>query len=207
VKHEAVVVYPIAAMNTRVDSVGISTAGDQLAGGGETPTSTLHVKDLFFKEHDKAVCVDLVRKWHSRLPNTQRGPWTHAFAAVHDGRIYAVALWNSPSARTLPSHWRELRRMACAPDAPKNTASWFLAHMVRWFRRLEPQRERVLSYQDTAVHKGTIYKAAGWHPVYVSKPRVRDRSGNRTGTERKYRWNINGIEQDAAAKVRWEYIL
>lgn len=38
----------------------------------------------------------------------------------------------------------------------------------------------------------------------TSSERVRDRSGKRTGTDRLYRWNINGDEADASAKVRWE---
>ena len=50
---------------------------------------------------------------------------------VHDGVTYAVALWHNPSARTLPGHWLELRRMACAPDAPHCTASRFLAEMTK----------------------------------------------------------------------------
>lgn len=65
----------------------------------------------------------------------------------------------------------------------------------------------MLSYQDTAVHSGGIYKAAGWTAAYTSKPRVRDRSKPRVGTQRMYRSNINGVETDASAKVRWEKIL
>jgi hypothetical protein len=100
-----------------------------------------------------------------------------------------------------------LRRLACAPDAPKNTASRFLNWMVRWFRKRCPERERCIAYQDCQVHRGTIYKAAGWRKTFISKPRVRDRSGNRAGTKRKYRWNINNSEVDAASKARWEMAL
>lgn len=94
--------------------------------------------------------------------------------------------------------------MACSPEAPRNTASRFLGWMARWFAANHPERERMLSYQDTAVHSGGIYKAAGWDAAYVSKPRVRDRSKPRIGTERAYRSNLNGVEPDASAKVRWE---
>lgn len=145
--------------------------------------------------------------WHSRLPTTQRGPWTHAFAAVHDGWVYGVALWNSPSARTLPSHWRELRRLAVAPDAPHCTASRMLGQMVRWFRVNEPHTERLISYQDLDVHDGTIYRAAGWTVGLVSKPRQRDRTGQRAGTQRLYRWDINGAPPAGAGKARWEITL
>lgn len=150
---------------------------------------------------------DFIAQWHSRLPNTQRGPWQYAFEAVSDDQRYATALWHNPSTRSLPHHWLELRRMAVANNAPHCTASWFLGQMTRWFRRECPNRERVISYQDLAVHTGTIYLAAGWTPAYVSRPRIRDRSKNRVGCNRLYRSNLNGIAVDAAPKVRWEKML
>lgn len=115
-----------------------------------------------------------------------------AFCAHHGGYIYAVALWHNPSARMLPAHWLELRRMAVAADAPHCTASWFLGRMTRYFAVTCPERERLISYQDTAVHKGTIYLAAGWQRAYVAKPRLRDRSKARICTRRDYRSNQIG---------------
>ena len=153
---------------------------------------------------DHARC--LVKKWHSRLPVTQPSPWRFAFAAQYDGMTYAVALWNNPSARTLPSHWLELRRMAVSNDAPHCTASWFLGAMLKFFRAHELSAEKLISYQDCDVHRGTIYKAAGWRVAYISKPRVRDRSTKRP-SGRMYRWNINSDAPDAAAKARWEICL
>lgn len=162
-------------------------------------------RDLSFALCDKALAVELCSRWHSRLPNTQKGPWQFAFCAMTpDCEIVAVALWNNPSARMLPSHWLELRRMACSPEAPKFTASSFLGFMARYFKRHHPEREKMISYQDTAVHSGTIYKASGWVAAYTSKPRVRDRSKPRAGTNRMYRTNLNGVAVDASAKVRWE---
>ena len=171
----------------------------QTEGGGSTPTSALRARHLEFSECPKSHAVDLVRAWHSRLPKCAKGPWTQAFHAHFNGVTYAVALWNNPSTRCLPSHWRELRRMACAPDAPRNTASRFLAWMARWFSEMRPECEKLISYQDMAVHAGTMYKAAGWVAEYVSEPRQRDRSIIRPG----YRRALNGIEADGAGKVRW----
>jgi hypothetical protein len=179
----------------------------QVGNGGATPTPALHCKELTFEPCEKPHAVTLVRLWHSRLPNCQDGPWEYAFRAQKEDVTYAVALWNTPSGRCLPQHWLELRRMACSPDAPKNTPSRFLAWMARYFEKNCPQREKLISYQDTAVHKGTIYKAAGWTAEYTSKPRIRDRSGKRAGTNRMYRWNINGTEADASAKIRWARLL
>lgn len=172
--------------------------------GGSTPTPALSASDLFFRACDKMHAVTLCRKWHSRLPNTQAGPWQFAFCAEHHGVTYAVALWNNPSTRSLPAHWLEMRRMACAPDAPANTASRFLSWMVRYFKKNTTHRERCISYQDTSVHSGTIYRAAGWHIAYVGVERQRDRSKVRVGTGRMYRRNINGDGVDKSSKVRWE---
>lgn len=170
--------------------------------------STIKPRELKLEVCEKLYAVELCRLWHSRLPNVQRGPWQFAFEAHWEGTPVAVALWNNPSARMLPNHWLELRRMACSPVAPRNTASWFLAQMARYFRAHCPERERLISYQDTAVHLGTIYKAAGWTAAYRSAPRVRDRSKPRAGTDRAYRLSdFNGTDVDASAKVRWELML
>ncbi len=149
----------------------------------------------------------LILEWHSRLPLTQPGPWKLSFVATYRGTCFAAALWNNPSARTLPNDWLELRRMAVAPDAPHCTASWFLAQMATRIRRTDPSVSRLISYQDEAVHKGTIYKAAGWIPAYRSKARVRDRSGKRVGTNRMYRCDLNGTGPAASPKTRWELVL
>lgn len=162
------------------------------------------VRELRLERCSVSVARALNAAWHSRLPQTQAGPWQFAFASHKGGIIYAVALWHNPSARGLPSHWLELRRLAVSPDAPHCTASWMLARMRRWFAENCPERERLISYQDCAVHKGTIYKAAGWSVGYVAKPRLRDRSKPRKGTRRDYRSNLNGLDVDGAAKVRWE---
>ena len=147
----------------------------------------------------------LIARWHSRLPTTQRGPWIRAFRAHWNGYTYAVALWHNPSARTLPGHWAELRRMAVAPDAPPHTASRMLGEMAKWYRRNAAESERLISYQDCEVHTGTIYRAAGWTDAHRSEPRKRQRAGYaRPGSKRDYRSSINGEAPDVAAKVRWE---
>jgi len=171
------------------------------------PSVAIRARNITFEPCPKCHAVLLVRAWHSRLPNCQQGPWTHAFRGHINDKTYVVALWNNPSARCLPGHWRELRRMACAPDAPRNTPSRFLAWMVNWFKENEPECERVISYQDTEVHSGTIYKAAGWTADAETAARTRDRTKSRTGTNRLYRSNANGAEPDRASKVRWSKVI
>jgi len=146
----------------------------------------------------------MIAAWHSRLPRTQIGPWKLAFAAHYQHTCFGAALWHNPSARMLPNDWLELRRLAVAPDAPHCTASRMLGQMARWIAANMPEVPNLISYQDTDVHTGTIYRAAGWDPAYFSKARQRDRSKARIGTRRDYRSNLNGSEPDAAGKIRWE---
>ena len=174
-----------------------------LAEHPEIPQN-LKARDLEFSLCSKGHAVVLARLWHSRLPKVQDGPWMFAFKASCCDVTFAVALWNSPSARTLPSHWLELRRLACSPDAPRNTCSRFLGWMIRYLRKQKPSAERCISYQDMAVHEGTIYKASNWVRAFVAKGRRRDRSRPRKGTLRAYRSNINSDAVDASTKVRWE---
>lgn len=91
--------------------------------------------------------------------------------------------------------------MACAPDAPKNTASRFLAWMTR---QIPKTHGKAISYQDVEVHTGTIYKACGWTAGFVTKARIRDRFKPRKGTNRPYRQDINGKAVAGASKIRWE---
>ena len=191
-------------MVNRADDVRVAYPLFQTGDGGSTPTSALRASDLQFQECAKDHAVRLVRLWHSRLPHCQSGPWQFAFSATCGGKTYAVALWHNPSARCLPSHWLELRRLAAAPDAPRNTCSRFMGWMIRWFRLHCPERQRCISYQDTFVHTGGIYRACGWLPTSTTVTRVRDRNKPRKGTSRAYRSNLNGIEADAVSKVRWE---
>jgi hypothetical protein len=172
-----------------------------------TAPENIAAKNLQFEVCDKSFAANLIEQWHSRLPKCQSGPWQFAFHAYANDVTYAVALWNNPSARTLPSHWLELRRLAAASDAPRNTCSKFIGWMVRHFKQNHPERERCISYQDPAVHSGTIYKASNWSIDYVAKDRVRDRSGKRKGTNRFYRSNLNGEGVDSVGKVRWGYDL
>lgn len=167
----------------------------------------IRARDLVFSPCSKKHAVALARKWHSRLPNTQSGPWMFAFSGEIAGITYVVALWNNPSARGLPSDWLELRRLACAPNAPFNTPSRFLSFMAGWFRANQPQFKRLISYQDVSVHTGTIYRAAGWRVGSIAKARVRDRTKNRRGADRAYRKNTNGVQVDSSEKVRWEFPL
>lgn len=159
---------------------------------------------LILRACDPQVARPFIKAWHSRLPDTQTGPWILGFVAHVGETCYGAALWHNPSARGLPQDWLELRRLAIPDDAPPHTASWMLGGMRKWIRAHMPGVPRLLSYQDLDVHTGTIYRAAGWEIASVSQPRQRDRTPNRVGTRRAYRSDLNGQEPAKSGKARWE---
>jgi len=149
-----------------------------------------------------SVSIQLNELFHSRLPkvvqsNITRCPQQACFAAEYKNRFYASAIWTTPVARMLNGrNMLELRRLAIADNAPKNTATRMLKIMRLEIRKKFPTVKTLISYQDTEVHTGTIYKAAGWQAVCSSKPSV---SGWNTRKRNKM--------QTTAEKIRWEYEL
>ena len=159
---------------------------------GSIPTSALQLR---FEAIDRDTMETLNREWHSRLPKFRTAcPCTAYYGAEFDGRWFAVAAWSNPVARMLPQNWLELRRLAVCDDAPKNTATRFIGWMVRDIKKRFPQVERLVSYQDTAVHNGTIYKASGWVATTVSG------DGREWNCPSRFRKAV----QSSAPKQRWE---
>lgn len=162
--------------------------------GGASPTSALQLRIGRMEVKDALV---LNRKWHSRLPRLTNWQACEAFSAEFGNVYYAVALWGPPVTRLFNGKgYYELRRMAIAPDAPPLTASRMLRIMRLLIHRERPDVVKFISYQDTEVHKGTIYKADNWKAVGFRKG----------GAES---WTSNGRERNACPasgdKVRWEY--
>lgn len=139
------------------------------------------------------------RRWHRTLPqigaiNTMRVCYG---AFVRDGgRLVAVAAWSNPVARELDQRKiLELRRFAIGPDAPKDSASWMMARMIKGIRKKFQDVAKAISYSDEDEHLGTIYKASNWIAV------VLPRSGGA--------WNNRGDGKRKAVrlknKIRWEF--
>jgi len=178
-------------MKNRADGVRVAYPLFQAGGGGSIPTSALQLR---FESIDRRTMEDLNRHWHSRLPAFKTAcPCPAYYGAEFDGLWYAVSAWSPPVARMLPTDWLELRRMAIADDAPKNTATRFLGWMVRDIRKRFPGVPRLISYQDTAVHSGTIYKASGWTATTIDP-----------GHEWTCPSRPRKQQQSSAPKQRWE---
>jgi hypothetical protein len=175
----------------RGDSTRVVYPLFQTDDGGSTPTSPLQ---LHVGRVSLSLAIELNALWHSRLPKIDAIGIDECFGAEYGNTWYAVALWSKPVARMLDQKATlELRRLAIAPDAPSNTGSRLLAVMTRLLRRSHPQIATFISYQDTEVHQGTIYRAAGWNPV------VARRSGEWDTPSRKRKPG-----QSTGDKIRWE---
>lgn len=171
----------------------------QVREGGAIPTSPHQFEIEVIKA--KFAC-ELNEKWHSRLPkihwsNVVRNTHYICYGAKYDGRWYAVGIWSSPVAQNRFKDGKqmlELRRLAICHDAPKNTATRILRLMRNDIRKRFPEINRLISYQDTEVHQGIIYKADNWKigaessgVSWTTKSRARNK------------------EQTLAPKIRWEY--
>jgi hypothetical protein len=179
---------------SRADGVRAAHPLFQEGGSGSIPTSALCLR---FSWLDLETAKALNRLWHSRMPRFGRVACRVAYGAEFEGKLYAVAIWTNPLSHSLPQmEWMELNRMAISPDAPRNTASRMLAWMARDIRKRLPDVVRLISYQDTAVHTGSIYRAAGWTATTLSA----GVTWNRPSRSRK-------PTQSAAPKQRWEKLL
>jgi hypothetical protein len=181
---------------SRADDVRVTCPLFQAEYGGATPTSALHLR---FSRCDIKRAIALNEGWHSRLPALTNWQGCFAFSAECGNVVYAVAIWGRPVARAYNgTKTIELRRMAVADDGPKNTASRMIGWMIRNLKRAG-EYTKAISYQDTAVHAGTIYKASGWIPVKVGKD-TWDRPNQ--GARRR-----RSDSQEVGEKVRWEHLL
>lgn len=141
-------------------------------------------------------------EWHSRFPiikwgNVVRNKRSACFQAHDRDIIYAVAIWSSPVAANRlkdGDKMLELRRMAIAEYAPKNTATFMLSKMREWIFSNFEEIETLISYQDVEAHHGTIYKADNWTQASKSKT-------PEWNNEKRFRAKA----QSNSEKIRWEY--
>lgn len=143
-------------MNASGDSIRVVHPLFREEGDGSIPISPLQLQ---ISKMPLDVAVNLNGEWHSRLPSISNPQNCTAYGATFGGKYYAVALWGPPVARGFngQGYW-ELRRMAIASDAPKNTGTRMLRIMRLLIERERPDICKLISYQDTDVHVGTIYK-------------------------------------------------
>lgn len=185
----------------RGDSIKTIQQTFQSVDSGSNPTSPHHIliKEIGAQEASRLNFI-----WHSKLPrihwsNITRNTCYVCYALLFKGTAIGVAIWSSPVAQNRFKNGKEileLRRLALSQRCPKNTASWSISVMMKMIKKKFPFITRLISYQDTEIHKGTIYKASGWS----------------IGKETEFiSWTTNkrkrSKDQTSAKKIRWEKTL
>lgn len=144
---------------------------------------------------------NLNKIWHSRLPkihpsNIIRNRYYVCYGASYMGVWVACAIWSSPVNQNFDIVTTlELRRMAVSSLCPKNTATNLISRMIGDINKRLPLVTKLISYQDTEVHTGTIYKAANWYIDATTK-------FNSWGKSRK-----RNRDQSGSDKIRWGYTI
>tara|TARA_E500000318_G_C3405498_1_gene151465 strand:+ start:41 stop:538 length:498 start_codon:yes stop_codon:yes gene_type:complete len=160
------------------------------------------VKNINIIETKTYVACELNEMWHSRLPkihysNVARNTHSVCYLFTYHQAVIGTAIWSSPVARYFDkSKYLELRRLALCSLCPKNTATYVLSKMRRLIKDKFKNIEILISYQDTEVHLGTIYKADNWI-----------KSVETTGGEWSSKTRLRKNVQSSAKKIRWEYII
>ena len=159
-----------------------------------------NVKDIQVEETRAQIACMLNELWHSRLPkihwsNVVRNTHYVCYVFKYKEAVVGVGIWSSPVARMLNKDTHlELRRLALCDVCPKNTATFVLSKMRSLVKSKFPNIKKLISYQDTEVHLGTIYKADNWIDM------VETSGGEWTSTKR-FRENA----QSSPKKIRSEY--
>ena len=96
--------------------------------------------------------------------------------------------WSHPKFSVNPSHLSEL------PNLYDWSESFVIAVMTKKIKDKFKNVKTLISYHDTAVHLGTIYKAANWKKVNVS-------NGGQWSRQTRNRSKV----QSDSKKIRWEY--
>lgn len=161
-------------------------------------------KEIVIEECRAQIACMLNELWHSRLPkihwsNVVRNTHYVCFAFFYKEAVIGVGIWSSPVAQNRFKNGKELlelRRLALSNVCPYNTATYVISQMTKLIKIKFPEIKKLISYQDTEVHSGTIYKASNWT------------IGNETDfldwtTKKRKRSKI----QSNASKIRWEYKL
>lgn len=129
------------------------------------PELPVTVKSLEFRLIDIKTACYLNYQWHSILPeviptNIWRSRFSIAFVLLFKAEYVGVAIYSAPVNQYLDDgETLELRRLALSEVCPKNSATYFMARCEKQIKIELPVISRLISYQDTQAHRGTIYKA------------------------------------------------
>ena len=141
----------------------------------------------------------LVEEYHYAAGASNTRVYTHGLFDRSDGCPVGVAWWIPPTKSaalaTFPQDWRgvlALSRLVVAPWVPQNGASFLMSRSMRLIDR--GRWPCLVTYADVwRGHSGTIYKAANWKFVGMTKPErvytIEGRMTARKAGPRTYRHN------------------
>ena len=160
-------------------------------------------KGIVIQQCRAEIACMLNQLWHSRLPiihwsNVVRNTHYVCYVLKYKQAVIGVAIWSSPVAQNRMKDGKtilELRRLALSDVCPYNTASWAISKMIKQIKVKFPDIKKLVSYQDTTVHSGTIYKASNWTMDCVTE--FQDWNNKR---------KRNSMQSDSS-KIRWSYDL
>jgi hypothetical protein len=173
-------------MISSADSTAASAPVVQTGEGGSIPTSALQKLEYSVIPVPLKDAQRMVTEFHYSRGGSNTAVYTHGLVHKTSGKLLGVAWWLPPTRVACESVNREswkkvlsLTRLVCLPEAPKNSASFLLAHSVRLIKR-DARFVSLVTYADESQgHRGQIYRAAGWD--YVGRtgpyPRWKDVSG------------------------------
>ena len=127
-------------------------------------------------------------------------PAIHKFSlgVYLEGDLCGVLMFSKPCARLEDQeNTLELSRMFLF-DGPKNSESKALSLAEKWIKQ-NTEFDRVISYADTEIHAGTIYKAANWKAVGLTRPHTWNSAAR---TDSRHRRGIIG-----GKKIKFERII
>lgn len=119
---------------------------------------------------DSKLVKTLINEWHSM--RTAPAGWRVAFVLTDGVNIYGVSTFGRPVARCEDQvHTLEHSRMALGPQAPRNSASYFMSRCRAWIRKNMPEIKRLISYVPTREYTGVTYRADNWSTIYADMPK------------------------------------
>lgn len=106
-------------------------------------------------------------------------------------------------------HVTNLQRMAIHPNAPKNTATWFISRALKGLKKHAPKYWAVTSFADTTEgHDGTVYQAANADYYGMTEPEVfyKTPSGRLRSRKQDSSYGEHNISREEAKELGWEIV-
>lgn len=129
----------------------------------------LRKRDWYVKDIALSECRDFIREHHYSKGCSNTRVYSHGLFKHGDDTLYGAAMWLPPTKVAAQSvnkeQWQKvlsLTRLACRPDAPRNSASFLMASSIKLIK-MDGRFVSLVTYADVRMgHTGTIYKATNW---------------------------------------------